>query len=100
MKFSQAVDFYIADMRGEGRINSPNTERGYRDTLNVHAADVGERDPRHTTREDVKRTLARWPGANTRRKNRSILASFYDWAMQELEPGRIDNPARQTRAPK
>jgi hypothetical protein len=61
MKFSQAIDLYIADMRGEGRINSPNTERGYRDALTVHTVDVGDRDPRSTFREDVKRTLERWP---------------------------------------
>jgi integrase len=100
MKFSQAIDLYIADMRGEGRINSPNTERGYRDALTVHTVDVGDRDPRSTFREDVKRTLERWPNPNTRRKNRSILVSFYDWAMQELEPPRDSNPARQTRPPK
>jgi site-specific recombinase XerD len=100
MKFSRAIDLYIADMRGEGRINSANTECGYRDTLNAHAADVDERDPRSTFREDVKRTLERWPNPNTRRKNRSILVSFYDWAMQELDPPRDSNPARQTRPPK
>src|SRR4051812_13103357 len=100
MKFSQAIDLYIADMRGEGRINSPNTERGYRDTLTLHVADVSDRDPRSTFREDVKRTLERWPNPNTRRKNRSILVSFYDWAMQELDPPGDFNPARQTRPPK
>lgn len=100
MKFSHAIDFYIADMRGEGRVNSPHTERGYRDTLTVHAADVDDRDPRSTFRDDVKRTLERWPNPNTRRKNRSILVSFYDWAMQELDPPRDANPARQTRPPK
>jgi hypothetical protein len=88
------------DARGEGRINSPNTERGYRDTLNAHAVDIDGRDPRSTVRDDVKRTLQRWPNPNTRRKNRSILVSFYDWAMQELEPPRDNNPARQTRPPK
>jgi integrase len=66
----------------------------------VHAVDVEERDPRSTFREDVKRTLERWPNPNTRRKNRSILVSFYDWAMQELDPPRDNNPARQTRPPK
>jgi site-specific recombinase XerD len=100
MKFSQAIELYIADMCGEGRINSPNTERGYRDALTVHAVDVGDRDPRSTFRDDVKRTLERWPNPNTRRKNRSILVSFYDWAMQELEPPRDSNAARQTRPPK
>jgi integrase len=71
-----------------------------RNCVSGHAADVDERDPRQTTRDDVKRTLNRWPNANTRRKNRSILASFYDWTMQELTPGRVGNPARQTRAPR
>lgn len=100
MKFSDAIDAFITDMRAEGRINSPSTETNYRITLDRHADDIGNRDPRYTNREDVKRTLARWPHPNTRRKNRSILTSFYDWTMQELEPGRKDNPARQTRPPK
>jgi site-specific recombinase XerD len=100
MRLSDAIDAFVADMRAEGRMNSDATERNYRIALNWHADDVDDRDPRWTDREDVKRTLARWPNANTRRKNRSILVAFYDWTMQELEPGRKDNPARQTRAPK
>jgi integrase/recombinase XerD len=100
VKFSESIDLFIDDMRAEGRINSPHTERAYRDALGLHADDVANLDPRYTGREDVKRTLARWPNPNTRRKNRSMLVSFYDWTMQELEPGRIDNPARQTRPPK
>jgi integrase len=46
------------------------------------------------------RTLQRWTNPNTRRKNRSILVSFYDWSMQELDPPRENNPARQTRPPR
>jgi hypothetical protein len=65
----------------------------------IEAVDGFLRD-RSTLREDVKRTLQRWPNPNTRRKNRSILVSFYDWAMQELDPPRDNNPARQTRPPK
>ena len=56
------------------------------------------RDPAYVGREDVKRTLRRWPHPNTQRKNRAVLVSFYDWAMEEGY--RRDNPARQTRRPK
>jgi integrase/recombinase XerD len=98
MKFAEAIDLYIADMRTEGRINSPATETNYRITLNAHADDVSNRDPRTTSRDDVKRTLARWPHPNTQRKNRSILVSFYRWAMEEGH--RKDNPAEQTRRPR
>jgi site-specific recombinase XerD len=98
MRFDVAIDEYIADMRLQGRINSDATERNYRGTLYAHCDDVGNRDPGYTGREDVKRTLSRWPHANSRRKNRSILVSFYDWLVEEgMRPG---NPARQTRRPK
>jgi integrase/recombinase XerC len=100
MRFADAIDLYIRDMRAEGRINSDGTERSYRDCLHLHADDVTNRDPRLTNRSDVKTTLARWANPNTRRVRRACLVSFYDWAMQELEPGRKDNPARQTRPPR
>jgi site-specific recombinase XerD len=98
VKLSLAIDVFISDMRLEGRINSAATERDYRGTLEKHADDVGNRDPRYVGRDDVKRTLARWPHPNSQRKNRSILISFYDWLVQEGE--RPHNPARQTRRPK
>ena len=98
MKFSRAIDLYIADMRSEGRINSAASERGYRGTLGHHCDDIKNRDPSYVGREDVKRTLRRWTHPNTQRKNRAVLVSFYDWAMEEGY--RNDNPACQTRRPK
>lgn len=100
MTFGHAIDLYIKDMWAEGRITSAKTEVSYRACLNLHAEDVGNRDPRYTNRDGVKRTLRRWTNPNTQRVRRGCLVSFYDWAMQELEPGRKDNPARQTRAPR
>jgi hypothetical protein len=70
MRFAVAIDEYIRDMRLQGRINSPATERDYRGTLVAHLEDISNRDPRKTGREDVKRTLARWPHPNSQRKNR------------------------------
>jgi integrase len=98
VKFRDAIDRYIADQRSQGRINSDATEVGYRACLNRHADVVGNRDPRYTSRDDVKRTLAHWTHPNTYRINRSILKSFYTWC--EEEGLRKDNPARQTRRPK
>jgi site-specific recombinase XerD len=98
VKFSRAIDLYIADMRAEGRINSPRSERSYRGALYHHCDDLANRDPAYVGREDVKRTLRRWPHPNTQRKNRAVLVSFYDWAMEEGY--RRDNPARQTRRPR
>lgn len=46
MTFREAIDLFVADMRGEGRINSVHTERAYRDTLALHADDVANLDPR------------------------------------------------------
>ena len=104
MKFSRAIDLYIADMRAEGRINSPNTERGYRDTLGAPRRRRRRTATRAHVREDVKRTLRRWPNPNTQRKNRSILVSFYDWAMEEGlpqgQPGAPDAAAEGRKPPK
>jgi integrase len=98
VKFTTAIDEFIADKRSEGRINSDRTEAGYRLTLEAHAADVGNRDPRTVGREDVKRTLRRWEHPNTQAYNRAVLVSFYRWTVQEGR--RPFNPAEQTRAPK
>jgi hypothetical protein len=84
MRFYEAIDLYIADMRAQGRLNSPSSERGYRSTLLAHAEDVQNRDPAYVGREDVKRTLRRWPNANTQGTNRSKLVSFYGWTMEEV----------------
>jgi integrase/recombinase XerD len=98
MKFHDAIELYIADMRSQSRLNSDSSERGYRSTLEAHAADVGNRDPSKVGREDVKRTLRRWPHPNTQGTNRAKLVSFYTWAMEEGI--RKDNPARQTTRPR
>ena len=98
MKFSDAVEQFIRDMRVQGRLNSEPSVRGYRSTLDAHGQDVGNRDPAKVGREDVKRTLQRWPHPNTQGTNRAKLVSFYDWAMEEGI--RRDNPARQTRRPR
>ena len=79
-------------------MNSDKTERDYRVVLHAHADDVDNRDPKKTGREDVKRTLRRWPHPNSQRKNRSILVTFYDWMVEEGK--RSHNPARQTPRPR
>ncbi|MEO6857672.1 MAG: tyrosine-type recombinase/integrase [Solirubrobacteraceae bacterium] len=98
MKFQDSIESYIADMRSQGRLNSSSSVRGYRSTLDAHASDIGNRDPAKVGREDIKRTLRRWPNPNTQGTNRAKLVSFYDWAMEEGI--RRDNPARQTRRPR
>ncbi len=98
MRFDEAIDAYMTDMRAQGRLNSASSERGYRSTLQAHAEDVGNRDPAYTGRGDVKRTLGRWSHPNTQGTNRSKLVSFYAWAMEEGL--RKDNPALQTRRPR
>jgi site-specific recombinase XerD len=98
MRFYDAIDLYIVDMQTQGRLNSPSSERGYRSTLLAHAEDIQNRDPAYVGREDVKRTLRRWPNANTQGTNRSKLVSFYGWTMEEGL--RKANPASQTRRPR
>ncbi len=98
MRFAAAIDVYVLDMRSQGRISSDNTERAYREKLNAHCDDVGNRDPALTGRDDVKRTLRRYAHPNTQRHAHSILTSFYDWTMEEGV--RATNPARQARRAK
>lgn len=98
VRMTDAISSFIADMRSEGRLTSPASERAYSDVLHWHAEDVTNRDPRTTSREDVKRTLRRWENPNTQANRRAILISFYRWCVQEgLRPY---NPAEQTRSPK
>lgn len=98
MRFTDAIELFVRDKRSEGRINSARTEESYRSRLECHAQDIGNRDPRNTGREDVKRTLRRWEHPNTQANARAILVSFYRWSVQEGM--RKDNPAEQTRPPK
>jgi integrase len=98
MRFAEAIDRYIDDMRGQGRLNSLSSERGYRSTLDSHGDDLANRDPRYAGRDDVKRTLRRWRNPNTQGTNRAKLVSFYDWMVEEGH--RRDNPARATPRPK
>lgn len=98
MKFSQAIELYVKDMRRYGRINSDRTEHSYRHRLYVHGEDIRNRDPRTVGRNDIKRTLGRWANPNTQRNAHAILISFYDWSMEEGL--RKDNPARQVRKAK
>jgi integrase/recombinase XerD len=99
VKFYDAIDLYLADMKAEGRLSSSGrSERGYRSTLIVHANDVGNRDPRYVGVDDVRRTLAHWPNPNTRSVNRAKLMSFYRWAVAEKL--RRDNPVEGTRPSK
>jgi integrase/recombinase XerC len=98
VNFHAAIELYVRDQRAQGRINSDRTEQAYRQVLDLHAADVGNRDPRTTNRDDCKRTLIRWAHPNTLATRRGVLVSFYDWALEEGL--RKDNPARQTRRPK
>lgn len=98
MRFSIAIDMFVADWTSQGRLRSPRSELAYRATLNLHADDVTNRDPSKTGRDDVKRTLARWKNPNTQYTRRAHLVSFYDWTMEEGY--RETNPARQTRRPR
>jgi site-specific recombinase XerD len=89
VKFGEVLERFIADKR----FSSASSERHYRDTLVNHAEDAEWRDPRMTTREDVKRTLRRWSHPNTAANRLSILSSFYEWMTREGL--RKDNPAHQ-----
>ena len=98
MRFTSAVDQYIADMRAEDRIRSPHTELAYRTKLVWLAEAAGNRPPRMIGYEDVKRALGRWQG-NSRVQAHAIYRSFFDWAMSEriadTNPARMVRPGRR-----
>lgn len=98
MKFTDVIDLYFSDMRMRGRITSERTVVSYRQTLDAHAQDISNRDPRTTNRDDVKRTLRRWKHPNTIYRHRAVLVSFYKWCV--WEGLRKDNPADQTAPPR
>lgn len=98
MRFTVAIDQFVQDMQAQGKLRTVKSERSYRDTLRLHAEQVGNRDPRTTNRQDVKDTLRQWAHPNTQRVRRAYLISFYRWLVQEGI--RKDNPAEQTRAPR
>lgn len=93
MKWDTAIDAFLEHMKGAGRINSPGSERAYRDTLRRHAEDCERDDPRESTYEDALRTLARWPHPNTKRNWHAIISSFSGWMVRHRH--RKDNPADQ-----
>lgn len=95
MRFADAIDDYMAEMRRQGRIASRNSELAYRRVLNAHCDDVSNRDPAKTGRADVKRTLGRWAHPNSQRQAHAVLTSFYDWSTEEGV--RDTNPARMVR---
>ncbi len=95
MRFDVALDAFIADYKGYGRINSPHTEQAYREKILKHADDCDGRPVEKTGKADVKKTLRRWPNANTQLAAHSALISFYDWCCEE--DVRTTNPARMVR---
>jgi site-specific recombinase XerD len=97
-RLAGVIDAYITDMRAHGRLTTDRSAQEYRRVLSSHAEDAAGADPATTSREEVKRTLRRWPHPNTQRRRRSVLVAFYDWLVEEGV--RPDNPARQTRSPR
>src|ERR687894_232100 len=96
--FARAIELYLEDMQGLGRLTTSRSVAEYRRMVEKHAHDAAGVDPSATTRQHVKATLRRWSHPNTQRRKRSMLVSFYDWMVEEgLRP---DNPARQVRAPR
>ena len=98
MSFSGAIDDFLADRTSAGDLRSERSVDTYRRALQAFADSVNNRSLKLVGREDVKRHLRRYQHPNTQRRHRSMLVSFFDWAMEEGH--RKDNPARQTRAPK
>lgn len=95
MRFDEAVESYLREMRSEGRINSRHTELSYRSRLDVLGTEVCNRSPHAVGVGDIDRTLARWSNPSTGQHARSVYVSFFDWVQHKRI--RPDNPARATR---
>ena len=96
--FERAIELFVEDMFALGRLTTERSIAEYRRTVRKHAEDAAGARPDATTRDEVKLTLRRWSHPNTKRRKRTMLVSFYDWAVEE--GFRPDNPARQVRAPR
>ena len=83
MKLSALIDPWITDFRAQSRVNSRHSEDAYRYALQCLVDDTGDTDVAAVTKAQVKRTLARWPRAVTRRARHAAITSFFDWAMEE-----------------
>ena len=55
MKFTAAIDEYLADMRSQGRINSPRTERSYYARLAASIAFFGYRQAPSLDPQEARR---------------------------------------------
>ncbi len=97
MKFTAAIDEYLADMKAQGRINSPRTERSYFSRLAMHADDVSNRDPRERQVQEecwslshddthVAGELARAAAAYACPEP-SLLDGLWPWEPRSFKPG-------------
>lgn len=92
MKFENAIDAFIADWKGYGRINSEHTERSYRSKLLLLGEDSGWAQVQDISKADVKKTLRRWEHPNSKLQAHSCFIAFFDWTAEE--DIRESNPAR------
>ena len=92
MRIETAIDAFIADWKGYGRINSEHTERSYRKKLLLLGEDCGWAQVEDITKADVKKTLRRWDHPNSKLQAHSCFIAFFDWTAQE--DVRESNPAR------
>lgn len=92
MRIEVAIDAFIADWKGYGRINSEHTERSYRSKLLLLGEDSGWAQVEDITKADVKKTLRRWEHPNSKLQAHSCFIAFFDWTAEE--DIRESNPAR------
>lgn len=58
--FARAIELFLEDMRGLGRLTTDRSVAEYRRTVRTHAEDAQDAGPCETTRQHVKATLRRW----------------------------------------
>lgn len=92
MRIETAIDAFIADWKGYGRINSEHTERSYRGKLLLLGEDSDWEPVESISKAHVKRTLRRWDHPNSKLQAHACFIAFFDWACQE--DLRESNPAR------
>lgn len=98
MNLSALIDPFVDDKFADGSFTSKHTEDAYRLALQRLVDDTRDKDVRDVTRENVKRTLRRWPEPSTQRARRAALVSFFDWAMEE-DHCEV-SPARKVKKPR
>jgi hypothetical protein len=103
VKLTAAIEIYVAEMKRAGQMRSRNTELAYRQKLHRFADEIGNRDPRTVSRDEIRAASAtgRTRTASARRTRSSRASSTSRsrrGGARTTRPARSAAPGRAPRA--